>query len=435
MNKLFSISIFLFIVGIHSIQAQSNSWTLAQCVNYAIDNDLALKEIQLNQDFYQKEITNAYGNLLPNANAYADHQYNFGSVIDPTTNARVSSDIQSNSFSFSSNVELFNWSNFVRIKVAKLQKSKATYEAEIKKNELIIRIVQVFNQIQFDKEQLALIQEQLKNTESNLKRIQIEVELGNKAKSDLYEVLAQKAIEEQALTNAKNAFKNAQTQLLNLLNLREEIDFVQEMNSLQALSEETLTELYEKGIQVRPEIKSAEIQTEIAEKNLAQQRSNYLPKITGNYSLSSFYVDVETSAFKDQIKNNKTHYLGISLSVPIFNRLQTKMAIQQRKIELEQSNLQLEQQKQAYFNALRDAFTKAQNAYDSWQMAEISLEAQNIAFTKNEEKFKQGMIDSYGFFAAKNNLLNAQTNLLQAKYTYLYESILLNWYVTNELEF
>lgn len=435
MNKLFSISIFLFIVGIHSIQAQSNSWTLAQCVNHAIDNDLALKEIQLNQDFYQKEITSTYGNLLPNANAYADHQYNFGSVIDPTTNARVSSDIQSNSFSFSSNVELFNWSNFVRIKVAKLQKSKATYEAEIKKNELIIQIVQVFNQIQFDKEQLALIQEQLKNTESNLKRIQIEVELGNKAKSDLYEVLAQKAIEEQALTNAKNAFKNAQTQLLNLLNLREEIDFVQEMNSLQALSEETLTELYEKGIQVRPEIKSAEIQTEIAEKNLAQQRSNYLPKITGNYSLSSFYVDVETSAFKDQIKNNKTHYLGISLSVPIFNRLQTKMAVQQRKIELEQSNLQLEQQKQAYFNALRDAFTKAQNAYDSWQMAEISLEAQNIAFTKNEEKFKQGMIDSYGFFAAKNNLLNAQTNLLQAKYTYLYESILLNWYVTNELEF
>src|SRR5690606_9248688 len=132
-------------------------------------------ETALNQDFYQKEITGAYGNLLPSAGLYADHQYNFGSVINPTTNTRVSSDIRSNSVNFSSNVELFNWGNFVRIKSAKLKKEKAEFDLEIKKNELIIQIVQMFNQVQFDEEQIKLAEQQLENTQTHLKRIEKEV--------------------------------------------------------------------------------------------------------------------------------------------------------------------------------------------------------------------------------------------------------------------
>src|SRR5690606_6752327 len=141
MKKIIFISL---IFGNLTLSAQEKSWTLEECIEYALENDLALRETALNQDFYQKEITGAYGNLLPSAGLYADHQYNFGSVINPTTNTRVSSDIRSNSVNFSSNVELFNWGNFVRIKSAKLKKEKAGFDLEIKKNELIIQSVQMF---------------------------------------------------------------------------------------------------------------------------------------------------------------------------------------------------------------------------------------------------------------------------------------------------
>lgn len=421
------------VLGNLILNAQEKSWTLEECIRYALNNDLVLKETALNEDFYQNEITGAYGNLLPNANLYADHQYNFGSVIDPTTNARISSDIRANSFSFSSNVELFNWGNFVKIKSAKLQKEKAIYELEIKKNELIIRIVQAFNQVQYDKEQIELIRQQLENTQLMLNRIETEFNLGNKAKSDLYEIQANKVSEEQMLVTAQNAYKVSKITLLNLLNLKEEVDFLQDENLIADSLHDTLPDLYETGLQSRPEIKAAEIQKEISRKKIEQEKSSYLPRINANYSLSSFYVDTETASLRDQFKNNKNHYLGFSINIPVFNKLQTRTAVQQGKIEWEQANLQSEQQKQAYYNALRDAYTKTQNAFETWQASEKNVEAQKISFARTEEKFRQGMIDAYGYFAAKNNLLSAQTSLLQAKYTFHYQNVLLNFYVTNEV--
>jgi outer membrane protein len=426
--------ILLFcLLGSFFLQGQVKTWTLENCIDYALGNDLYLKEVALNQDFYQQEIKAAYGNLLPNAGIYADHQYNFGSVIDPTTNSRVSSDIQANSIQFSSKIDLFNWGNFIKIKSAKLQKEKALYDLEVQKNELIIKIVQAFNHIQFDKEQLILIQNQLINTELTLNRIETEVNLGNKPKSDFYEMVAQKTSEEQMRNQVENSLKISENRLLNLLQLKEYMEFSSSELADLALPAESLDNLYQLGVLNRPELKSAEIQKEISEKFIQEKRSHYLPTISGNYSLSSFYVDTETAALGDQFKNNRNHYIGISLNLPLFNRLQTQTAVQQAKIDWEKANLQLEQQKQAYFNALRDAYTQTQNAYGRWEAAELNLEAQEISFAKTEEKFKQGMVDAFAYFAAKNNLFGAQTAVLQAKYTYHYENLLLNWYVTNEL--
>jgi outer membrane protein len=421
------------ILGSNLTMAQQTIWSLEDCISYALENDYLVKEKALNQEYYQKEIKGSYGNFLPNANLYADHQYNFGSVIDPTTNNRVSSDIQSNSIQFSSQIELFNWGNFIRLKSARLQKEKATYDLEIQKNELIIRIVQAYHQVLFDHEQVELIEKQMVNTDLNLNRIETEFKLGNKPKSDVYEMQAQKSAEEQRLTQAKNALNLSQSNLKNILNWKGELEIEKSESDEFVLIEDSLENLYEQGKDSRPELKSAEIQTEISQQNIRLQKSNYLPKLNGNYALSSFYVDTETASLSDQFKNNTNHFLGISLNVPIFNRLQTQTAVQQAKIQAEQAFLQSEQQKQAYFNALRDAYTKSLNAYDNWQFSEENLKAQKISFVKTEEKFKQGMVDSYGYFAAKNNLLQAETAFLQAKYTFQYENLLLNWYVTNEL--
>lgn len=415
------------------LQAQHKNWSLKECIKHAMENDLILKETALNQDFYEKGITGAYGKLLPSASLYADNQYNFGSVIDPTTNTRVSSDIRSNSFNFSTQVELFNWGNFVRIKSAKLQKEKAIYDLEIKKNELIIRIVQIFNQIQFDDEQIKLAEQQLENTQIHLKRIEREVELGNKAKSDLYELQANEKTDKQILLTAVNQHGTSKLNLQNLLNLREDVNFKAEETLEPILVVDSISTLYERGLESRPELKSAAIQKKIKEQSIKETRSNYLPTINGNYSLSSFYVDLETAAFEDQFKNNRNHFLGLSVNIPVFNKLQTRTAVQQAKIEFEQAELQSQQQRQAYYKALSEAYLQTQNAYKSWIAGEENVAAEEKSFKKTEEKFRQGMIDAYAYFSAKNNLLGAQTALLQAKYTYHYQHILLNFYVNNQV--
>lgn len=428
------ITIIYIIVG-YGLNAQQKTWSLNDCLNYALENDFLLKETKLNSEIAGQQITAAYGNLLPNAHLYADHQYNFGSVIDPTTNARVSSDIRSNSFSFSSNISLFNWENFVRIKSAKLQKEKAKYDLEIKKNELIIQIVQAFYQVMYDEEQLKLLEKHKENNLKNLVRVETEVELGNKAKSDLYEMQASLANDDQNIVAAENSVRLSKLNLMNLLNLKETVNFVAFDYSSTELPLQSLDLLYETGLQTRPEIKAAELQNLISENAIKAEKSRYLPTLNGNYSLSSFYVDVEPASLSDQIRNNKNHYLGVSLNIPVFNRLQTRTAVQQSKIESEQAKLQAEQQKQAYYKALSQVYTQALNAYETWKSAEKNAFAQQKSFERTEEKFRQGMIDAYGYFAARNSLLSAETALLQAKYTYEYENNLLNWYATNEVKF
>lgn len=429
------IIIIIYLIFSHGLNAQQKVWSLNDCLNYALENDFLIRETALNSEIAEKQITAAYGNLLPNVYLYTDNQYNFGSVIDPTTNARMSSDIRSNSFSFSSNVELFNWGNFVRIKSAKLQKEKAKYDLEVKKNELTIKIVQAFYQYQFDREQLELLENHKANNLLNLKRIETEVELGNKAKSDLYEMQASMTDDEQNIVSAQNRVRLSKLSLMNLLYIKDSVEFVQTEILTEIFPIESIDELFETGIQNRPEIKATEIQTEISEKNIQQEKSRYFPTLNGNYSLSSFYVNTESTSFSNQTRNNKNHFLGISLNIPVFNRLQTRTAVQQAKIESEQARLQNEQQKQAYYQALSEAYTQTKNAYDVWKSAEKNATAQQKSFEKTEEKFRQGMIDSYGYFAARNSLLSAETALLQAKYTYEYESALLNWYVTNKMNF
>lgn len=430
MKKILTIFTIIYCIF---LQAQNKNWTLKECIQYAMENDLVIKETALDQKFHQKSVTGAYGQLLPSASLYADNQYNFGSVIDPTTNSRVSSDIRSNSFSFSTQVELFNWGNFIRIKTAKLQTEKAAYDLEIKKNELIIQIVQMFNQIQFDGEQIKLAQQQLENTQIHLKRIEKEVELGNKAKSDFYELKANETADYQTLLTANNKYELSKLNLQNLLNLREEINFIAEETLDPVLVSDSLSDLYQMGLTSRPELKSAEIQQEIKEKSVEEMRSRNLPIINGNYSLSSFYVDLETAAFEDQFRNNRNHFLGLSINIPVFNKLQNRTAIQQAKIEFEQAELQSQQQKQAYYKALSEAYLQTKNAYQSWVASEQNVISQQRSFEKTEEKFRQGMVDAYGYFAAKNNLLSAQTAFLQSKYTFHYQNVLLNFYVNNEV--
>lgn len=427
------ISFILFLFSVLTF-AQKQSFTLKQAIDYAWENNLTLKDYQLQEKISAKEVEKRRANLLPTLGVSAGQNFEFGSVINPATNSRETLDVQSSNIALSSNVDLFNWQNFERIKISKLEKEKIQYNIEITKSEVLVQVVQTFYQLQFSREQLKLIESQIENTKTHLSRIEDEVELGNKSESDLLEMKANLTSDYQRKTNAESTYQQAYLSLQNLLNRKDSSNYVFENELLFFQPSESVEDLYEDGLPTRSEIKLARKEEEIAQRQIDEQKSLYYPTLSAGYSLSSFYTDSRVGAFSDQIVDNRSHFIRLSLNIPIFNKLQTKKSVEQSKIELERSQLQTKQYEQEYYNLLSEARLKTVNSYNQWQSSQENLNAHQLSFEKTNDKFEFGMINIYEYLTLKNNLLQVESDSLIAEYTFYLNAVLLNWYSKGSID-
>ncbi|WP_313253763.1 TolC family protein [Empedobacter sp.] len=419
---------FCFILLIVSKSfAQKDSFTLDQSVNYAWENSISLKDISLQNEVSKIEIEKSKSNFLPTLAFSSSYNFQSGSIIDPATNNRNTLNIQSGNFALTTSVDLFNWQTIIRLKLSKLEKEKLKYQSEIIKQNLYIQIVQAFYQLQFNKEQEKLIEYQIQNTLIHLDRIQEEVKYGNKSESDLLEMKANLSNFNKQKVDASSNSKLAYLTLQNILNKKDSTDYIFDNEQLFDKTED-LDQLYQKGLENRPDIVQSKIDEQIAQKNIEQQKSGYLPNLGANYSFSSFYTNSNKNPFSNQINDNKSHYVGISLNFPIFNKLQTQKSIEQSKIELERSQLKTHQLEQEYYNLMSDLYLKTNNSLEQWEASEKNLKNYQLSFEKIEDKFKFGLITIYEYLNSKNNLLQIETNNLIAKYSFYLNSNMLYFY-------
>lgn len=422
-----SIFIFTFFIIVSNSFAQNDSFTLEQAVNYAWENSISLKDKSLQNEVSKIEIEKSKSNFLPTLAFSSSYNFQSGSIIDPATNNRNTLNIQSGNFALTTSVDLFNWQTIVRLKLSKLENEKLKYQSEIIKQNLYIQIVQAFYQLQFNKEQEKLIENQIQNTLIHLDRIQEEVKYGNKSESDLLEMKANLSNFNKQKVDASSNYKLAYLTLQNLLNKKDSTDYIFDNEQLFDKTED-LGQLYQKGLENRPDIVQSKIDEQIAQKNIEQQKSGYLPNLGANYSFSSFYTNSNKNPFSNQINDNKSHYVGISLNFPIFNKLQTQKSIEQSKIELERSQLKTHQLEQEYYNLMSDLYLKTNNSLEQWEASEKNLKNYQLSFEKIEDKFKFGLITIYEYLNSKNNLLQIETNNLIAKYSFYLNSNMLNFY-------
>lgn len=425
MKKVVSFCFFLFIIS--NLFAQKDHLSLEQAVNYAWENNLSLKDQNLQQSISKIEIEKSKSNFLPTLGFSSSYNFQSGSIIDPSTNNRNTLNVQSGNFDLTTTVDLFNWQTIIRLKLTQLENDKLKYQSEIIKQNLYIQIVQSFYQLQFNKEQEKLIENQIKNTLTHLDRIQEEIKYGNKSESDLLEMKANLSTSYKQLMDASSNYKLAYLTLQNLLNKKDSTDYIFDDNQL-VDSNKNLDELYQKGVNNRPDIVQSKMDEQIAQKNIEQQKSAYLPNLSASYSFSSFYTDSNKNPFSNQLKDNKSHYVGVSLNFPIFNKLQTQKSIEQSKIELERSQLKTHQLEQEYYNLMSDLYLKTNNSLDQWEASEENLKDYQLSFEKIEDKFKFGLITIYEYLNSKNNLLEIETSNLIAKYSYYLNSKMLNVY-------
>lgn len=449
-------------------------WTLEECINYALEHNIQVRQNIINQQLAEQDLKASKFNVLPNLNGSATHIYNFGQTIDPFTNTFATNQVRSNQLALSSSVTLFNGFQTINsIKRNKAQVEVSKYDLESIKNDISLNIANSYLVILFNMELEKNAERQLEVTNIQIERIEKQVNAGTLPKGSLQEIEAQYATEELQLVNAQNQLKISKINLAQLLNLENSSEFEVDqpnLESFQGVSELiTPGALYETAVDVMPEIKRAEYNFYAAEKSRTLARGSYYPSLSLSGSIGSGYSGanqtlvgiedlgfqpngsittggdlvlspsftriVEDKSFNDQLDDNFNKSIGFRLSVPLFNGLNSRTNVQKAKLNMQSAELNLDNAKLQLRQNIESAHTEAVAALKRYKAAEKSVLALETSFEYTNQRFSVGLVNSYDFNNEKNRLNNAQSELLQAKYEYIFKTKVLDFYRGQALSF
>lgn len=423
----------LLVMAIQFANGQKNSWSLQDCVDAGLENNIGIKIQKLEVKRTQKSRVSMVNELLPSVSLFGSQSYNFGSTIDPSTNGRVSSNIQYDNFYMNAQMNLLDFGAIAASQKSKIGVEFAKAEQEIIENEYQLQILESFYQTLFTQELVEIQKQQLVNTQFNLTRITKEVEIGSKPKSDLYDIQFAFAQEEKFLMETQQLFETQKLQLFQLMNFEEvSLTSVRLENKVAttAIDFDTLS---------NPKIKGAVLSLERSRKEVRFQRAKNLPVLSSFYQLSSFYYkplnggEFAVDNFSNQIGNNKNQQLGLQLAIPIFNGFKNNKTIVSAKIESEKSKLKLEQEKLKIEQQLELENRNKENCTLLQKKLTQIVEYAQASFTTTQAKFISGTTDAFSFSIAKKNLLTSEYDVLKNQLQSQYTSYKINLIASNRL--
>ena len=432
--------------------AQDKQWTLKECVDHALENNLSVQRAKFTTDLRNEDINTAKGSKLPGFSASANQNFSFGSGFDAASNSRVSVDRRSNSFGLSGSITVFNGFRIKNI----YEQSKVSYEASLldlekMKNDISLNIVNSYLNVLFNKENLKIAESQLEISRQQFERTKGLVEEGVQPKGNLLEVEATKINDENAIVTAQNNVDLSLltlSQILQIPNAGFDIQDVPISIESVALLYNNTNEIFEKAVNNQPEIKSAELGLKNAETQIEIAKADYLPSLTASAGLNTVYNHTQgrsddflipdpnnpgqslliKNGFFDQLDNNLGQFVGLNLNIPIFNRGQVKANVNRAKINQKISAVNLSDQKLALREAIERAYINAKATLKEYEAANKSVEAQLISFEYAKQRYDLGVTNSFDFEQVRNRLVNAQATLTRAKYNYVFRTKVLEFY-------
>jgi len=424
------------------MQAQK-VWTFEQCIATGMQNN---PEFQLRQlEILSAETTHRSPLLefLPTVGVSASHSYSIGSTIDPSTNNRVSRNIQSDNVSLDANMNIINFNTFTTARRNKIAVLKAKADKEATAAEYQLTVLENYFNVLYSQELLKIQLGRFENAKFNLNRIDKEVSIGSKPKSDLYDMQVSYAQEENSITQTKQLLYNQKLTLLQLMNVKDtDPDNIIFANIERIdLAGKPAAEVYTNALQHYPKIQSAQLSADVARKDITIQKNGYLPVISAFYSYSSFYYlplnepGNMVDPFWTQLNDNKNHYIGLQLRVPIFNGLKTHRDVQLAKVEFQKRNVETEQEKIKLRQTIeQETAKKQQNEVLAFQLEQTRAYAQK-SFETTQAKFSSGLVEAIVFTTSKNQLLTTEYELLKAQFTMRYLQLKLSFLEFNNFGF
>ena len=442
--------IFLFILPIVFLGLNMKAqevWSLEECINYALENNLQVKKQELTTNISEINLAQSKFALLPNLNARFNHNFSSGRALNTETYEWENTKQQDGNIGAGSDLTLFSGlQNYYTIKRNQFDLKRDLANLDKIKNDITLNIATSYLNILFAYEVLELAKSQRDVTLQQSERISKLVEVGNKAKGELLEINAQLANDNLNLTNAQNNLKLTYIDLIQLLEL--ELDSVEnfkiERPALPELISEDIqgvSDIYSESLNVLPQVKSAAYNLTGREKDLDIARGARYPEL----SLSGYYYTRyndqvkdpldpnETYNYIDQMKDNQYRQFSIGLSIPIFNRRQVEAGISKSKIAVKNAEYELEQTKKDLYKDVQQAHADAIAAYEKYQASIKAVESNTESFNYTQQKYEVGMVNSVDFNISKNDLLKAKSNLIQAKYEYIFKLKILDFYMGKKI--
>ncbi len=473
--------VFFLLNGlIFAAQAQE-SWSLQRCVDYALENNIQIKQAELDAEIAEVQLFGSRMASLPSLNANASYNISTGRSIDPFTNVIIDRELTSQSMGITASVPIFNG---FRIRNSTMRDKEgllaSEYDLEARENDIILNVVTFYTNILFNVELLQAAELRLQTTEAQENRIAVQVELGAVALGDLLQIRQQLANDELQVITAENNIALSKLQLKQALQLAADVDFAIDTPDLPQPDStsmvETSNQIYLYALQHQPIIKAAQARKESSYHGIGVARSDYYPSLSFVAGLSTSYSsaaperlpvagtesdsittpigivnidgvpvqvsqqiaiprETEKNTYWNQLNINQRRFVGLQLNIPIFNQFQVRNNVQRAFISQKRADYQLLDAKNQLQQTIEQAYLDVKTAAKAYSALEKSLRASELTFNNAEQQLELGATNTVEYTQIKNNFEQVKSDLIRAKYDYIFKSKVLDFYQGKPLNF
>lgn len=437
MIKLNLLLLLLALSGMVS-NAQTRKWTLQECIDYGVEESLAMERQLLSNKIDRTYLRDARLDLLPSVSGSSSIGYNFGRSIGED-NTYVNTRIMSNSYYLGTSLNLFSGFKAVNtLRYRKVSELQGLEESEKKANDIAVNIMQAFYDLAYTEGLIEISREQLENARLQLKKTERQHELGIKPKSDLFDIQAQVAEREFSLISNQNKKTTALVTLKQAMNYQSDEDFDIEVSSLSSVLPENESihagQIFNQAMEQLPEINSAQLGVRAARLNWYINKGSLLPSFSMSGSLNTYYYDTQHNPFSRQFRENLGKSFGFSVNIPIFGGLYRHSNIARAKYQMQDAEFAYRQAIQNTYKEIELAVQDLQSAAQEYNMAIKKLSFSELSYQANRKKYEQGLVTVLDVNTSDNNLRQAKLDLLKAKLTYGIKKRMVDFYKGTPLQ-
>ena len=420
---------------------QPHEWTLSECIDYALENNLSIKQSSLNVERNEIAVNTAINSRLPGVSASVGESLSFGRGLGDD-NVYVNTNASQTNFSVGADVPVFNGFQIKHnIEQTRLDLKAATADLDKAKDDIRVAVAQAYVQILYNMEILDVAENQVEIDSLQVERLS---EMATNGKASRAEVSAQEATLAQSrvsLTQAQANLSLAILDLTQLLELPSPEGFAVVRPDAEAVRTGLLMdpeEIYAEAVSFKPQIEAESLRLDSALKNVDIAKSAKLPSLSLSGGLGTNYYKANSytaAPFYDQLSNKFSQYLNLSLNIPIFSRLATRNQIRTARLSVRNQEIQLESAKKQLYKEIQQAYYNAVAAQDKYRSSIVAQQSAKDAFELVRAKYENGKSGITEFNEAKGRFVSAGSDLAQARYSYLYQSRLLDFYRGLDLNF
>ena len=431
----------VFILLLTTLMYGQKKWTLQECIDYAMQNNITLQQSRLKKQSATEEKKQSQAALFPSLSASTNHSVGYrpwqasgmATVSNGTVNTSVSKTYYNGTYGINASWTVWNGNqNRNQVKLNEVSEEQAELSIAETANSIQEKIAQLYVQILYMNEAIKVQKESLETSKKNEERGKEIVEVGKMSKADLAQLTAQRATDEYNVIEAESNIANYKLQLKQLLEITGDEPFdiaIPDATDEQALAEiPSLGSVYESALTFRPEIQSSELSLKSSDLQMKIAKAGRLPTLSMTGSLGTSTTSMSTSKWGNLMKTNFDATVGASISIPIFDNRKAKTAINKAKIQREQALLDIQDKQKKLYSTIEGFWLDANTNQQKFKAAVASVASEQASYDLLSEQFNVGLKNIVELLTGKDKLLAAQQNRLQSKYMTILDQQLLRFY-------